>query len=83
MTVKVKKVEREEGEEGEDIVKAILEKDGKEHIYTAKLVHVLDEDIFKNLLHTWDKMIEEKEARAKLKKEDIEAILNERRGIEV
>ena len=82
MTIKVKKLECE-GKEGTNIVKVTLEKEGKEYEYTAKLEHVLDEGIFKNLLHTWDRIVKEKEAQAELKTEDIEKVLKKRAKMEV
>lgn len=79
MTVKVKKTERE----GANIVKVTLEKEGREYTYTAKLGDVLDENIFKSLLHTWDRMIKEEEAREELKEEDIEKVLKKRAKREI
>jgi hypothetical protein len=83
MTIKVKKLERENTKENSGIVTVTLEKDGKEYIYMAKQEHVLDEDKFNNLLQTWDRMIREQEAQPKLKEEEIEKILKMRAKMEV
>jgi hypothetical protein len=56
--------------------------EGKEYERTAKLEHVLDEKIFESLLHTWDRMIREEEARVELKEDEIEKILKKRAKME-
>lgn len=77
MTIKVKGTPKLEP--NKKSVRVTLETpEGKEYEYTAKLEHVLDEDIFKSLLHTWDRMIAEEEARPELKDDEIEKILKKR-----
>lgn len=55
------------------IVEVTLKKGGKEHVFTAKALHVLDDATFKDLLQIWDeKMIPEREAEEALTDEAIE-----------
>ena len=76
MPIKVKETKLEPNKKS---VRVTLETpEGKEYEYTAKVEHVLDETIFKSLLHTWDRMIREEEARVELKTEDIEKVLKKR-----
>jgi phage baseplate assembly protein W len=80
MPIKVKETKLEPNKKS---VRVTLETpEGKEHEYTAKVEHVLDETIFKSLLHTWDRMIKEEEARVELKEDEIEKILKKREKME-
>lgn len=77
MTIKVKGTPKLEP--NKKSVRVTLETpEGKEYEYTAKLEHVLDEDTFKRLLRTWDRMIAEEEARPELKDDEVEKILKKR-----
>ena len=77
MTSKIKELKLKQAGEHK-IVEVTLEKEGKEHTFTAKALHVLDEEMFKNLLQIWDeKMIPEREAEETLTDEVIEAALEE------
>lgn len=55
--------------------------EGKEYEYTAKVEHVLDEDIFKSLLRTWGRIIREEEAREELKEDEVRKILGKRENM--
>lgn len=72
METKIKKLELKQAGEHK-IVEVTLEKGGKEYIFTAKAIHVLDEGKFKGLLQIWDEqMIPEQEAEGSLTDEMIE-----------
>ena len=81
MTIKVKGTPKLEPK-GELVRVTVETPEGKEYGFTAKLEHVLDEVIFKSLLHAWDRMVKEKEAQAELKTKDIEKILKKRAKME-
>ena len=75
MTSKIKKLELKQAGEHK-IVEVTLEKGGKEYAFTAKALHVLDEEKFKNLLQIWDEeMIPEREAEEALTDKAIEVAL--------
>ena len=60
-------------------VRVIVETaDGEEYEFYAKTEDALDESIFKSLLHTWARMIQQKKAQAELKEEDVKKILEKR-----
>ena len=80
MSIKVKGVPTLEPS-GKSVSVTLETPEGKEYKYTAKLEHVLDERIFKSLLHTWDRMIREEEAREEIKEDEIEQILGKRENM--
>lgn len=81
MTIKVKGTKLEP--KGDSVRVTVETPEGKEYEFMAKTEHVLNDDTFKSLLHTWNRMVAEKEAQAELKTEDIEKVLKKRAKMEV
>lgn len=82
MAIKVKGTPKLEPK-GDSVRVTVETPEGKEYEFTAKTEHMLNDDTFKSLLHTWDRMVKEKEARAELKEGDIEKILKKRAKMKV
>lgn len=77
MKTKIKKMELKQAGEHK-LVEVTLTKGGKDYLFTAKALHVLDERKFKNLLQIWDEqMIPEREREEGLTDEVIEGKLAE------